>query len=230
MKTMTVCSLVALFSLAIAFGSVSAAETLVFEEVFEDPELPGISESQGYESYGFGDWFMRIPIGPITLNLDGLPNHTGIRIQFLLAIIDSWDGLTGRMSPDYLQITADGKLVFNNAFDNTYWEDQSPDVRNEVTVENIVYSIPIAYTAIFKDSAYLVSFTIPHSAPTASITWKPKWKGIGFLDESFAIDSIQVYVIEDEAPLVTGRQALNAQSSAVTGTWILPKRLNSGNK
>ena len=230
MKTMTVCSLVVLFSLVIAFGSVSAAETLVFEEVFEDPELPGISASQGYMNYGFGEWFMRIPIGPITLNLEGLPNHTEIRIQFLLAIIDSWDGLTGRMSPDYLQITADGKLVFNNAFDNTYWDDQSPDVRNEVTVENIVYSIPIAYTAIFKDSAYLVSFTIPHSASTASITWRPKWKGIGFLDESFAIDSIQVYAIEDQSQPASQRQFSSTQSSAVTGTWILPKSLTSGKK
>jgi hypothetical protein len=207
-------------------ASICAAQegTLVFSDVFEDPDLPGISASQGYVNWGFGSYFMRIPIGPITLNLDGLPEHTLVTFKFLLAVIDSWDGLTGAMSPDYVRVTADGQIVFNGAFDNTYPADQSADVTQYATP--LVYGQKLAYTSIFKDSAYYVSVPFSHSAAALSVTWRPVWKGVGFLDESFAIDSIEVWV---DVPAPAG-MAASLPAGGVTGTWVLPHSLGGNNK
>lgn len=218
--------MVVLISVAVcpAQDEVPVPQVLVFSDEFEDPNLPGISASQGYADYGFGDYFMRIPIGPITMNLDGLPAHSVITLNFLLAVIDSWDGLTGRMAPDYVRVTADGQRIFDGAFDNTYPADQSADVYD--FAKELVYGRPLAYTAAFKDSAYWVSVDFPHSGDTLSVTWKPVWKGIGFFDESFAIDKIEVWA-DVPADLA---MASKSAPGGVKATWVLPPSLGGRGK
>jgi len=78
---------------------------------------------QGYAGYGpvgnpFGGDFLRnTSIMPTTLTLTGLPSHTAININFLLAIIDSWDGL-GNNGPDYFNVSVGGVSVFKKSFTN----------------------------------------------------------------------------------------------------------------
>jgi hypothetical protein len=112
-------------------------------------QLPGISAQfsgvtttesvQGYEGYGtgtniFSGAFLRNTTGgppagknrqpgsPTTLTLTGLPAHKSVDLSFLLAIINSWDGLLPNpdAGPDYFNVSIDAKLIFSEAFDNVY--------------------------------------------------------------------------------------------------------------
>ncbi|NIM95719.1 MAG: hypothetical protein GTO18_18620, partial [Anaerolineales bacterium] len=94
---------------------------------------------QGYDGIGslgnsFGGIFLRntsgggeppgIPGSPTTLTLTGLPPHASVDINFLLAIIDSWDGSEAGEGPggcldchpDIFTVTVDGVTVFSEAF------------------------------------------------------------------------------------------------------------------
>src|ERR1700704_2136821 len=64
-------------------------------------EFTGVTTTegvQGYNSFGFSGDLLRNtnagnPVAAYTrLTLNGLPSHTGVDLDFLLAIIDSWDG------------------------------------------------------------------------------------------------------------------------------------------
>ncbi|NIM95690.1 MAG: hypothetical protein GTO18_18475, partial [Anaerolineales bacterium] len=94
---------------------------------------------QGYDGIGspgnsFGGLFLRntsgggepprTPGSPTTLTLTGLPPHISVDINFLLAIIDSWDGSEPGEDPggcldchpDIFTVTVDGVTVFSEAF------------------------------------------------------------------------------------------------------------------
>ena len=58
-----------------------------------------------------------------TLTLTNLPTHTSVDIDFLLAIINSWDGLVAvnppNAAPDFFNVRVDCTLLFHESFDNT---------------------------------------------------------------------------------------------------------------
>src|SRR5207249_275852 len=58
------------------------------------------------------------PKGATTLRLTGLPPHTSIDLDFLLAVIDSWDGSNATSGPDLFNVTVDEKSIFSETFTN----------------------------------------------------------------------------------------------------------------
>ncbi|WP_048316980.1 hypothetical protein, partial [Crocosphaera watsonii] len=46
-----------------------------------------------------------------------MPSHTSIDINFLLAIIDSWDGNHPTFGPDFFNVKVDGVSIFSETFD-----------------------------------------------------------------------------------------------------------------
>jgi basic membrane protein A len=173
---------------------------------------------QGYDGIGspsnaFGGNFLRnttggVPIGtlgsPTTLTLTGLPPHTSIDINFLLAIIDSWDGSAPGgctdCHPDTLTVTVDGNLVFSEEFGfNGPVFIPPPGVL-------LTEFDPLGFNSDFGDAAYDMGLNptfdgIPHSAKSMIIEWVASgggWQGGD--DESWAIDNIEVVLTKTNAP------------------------------
>ena len=177
---------------------------------------------QGYDGIGslsntFGGNFLRNPSGggepprvpgsPTTLTLTGLPPHTSVDINFLLAVIDSWDGsepgegpgACDNCHPDIFTVTVDGNTVFSEAFGfNGPIFDPPPGVLLDEYV-------PL-FNPEFDDAAYdmglYASFdNIPHSAKSLTIEWFASGDGWqGGDDESWAIDNLEVVLEKKVAP------------------------------
>jgi len=167
---------------------------------------------QGYAGLGlvgdtFGGRFLRndtgwpVPGGPFgfpgqptVLTLTNLPSHTSITLGFLLAIIDSWDGASsligGQLAVgDFLNVEVDGALVFREAFD-TFDPADGYAAPPGGLLANTQLGFNLGHP---RDSAYRLSFDIPHTAATLTIRWfadGPGWQGT--TDESWAMDNIRL--------------------------------------
>ena len=96
---------------------------------FED-EVPSVfsggskASTGGYAIYGFDNYFYRSS-NSIYLTLTGLAAHDSIDLDFLLAVIDSWDGSNTSVAPDYFNVSIDGNIIYQETFDNFSSSDQS---------------------------------------------------------------------------------------------------------
>lgn len=127
-------------ALAASLAAASSAQTVVFSTTFDGgapPELSGVTTTedvQGYAGVGapgnqFGGDFLRNTtgcdaggptLGATTLTLTGLPPHSTVSVGFLLAIIDTWDGLEPCCGPDFFEVAVDGQTVFSESFQNAF--------------------------------------------------------------------------------------------------------------
>jgi len=129
-------------TVAALVGIAEASSMLGYSNDFDGAESfgPGIgggfggvvtTESvQGYDGIGpagnaFGGLFLRntspgTPAAASTLTLTGLPPHTSIEVNFLLAIIDSWDGVPNAfgVGDDTFVVEVDGTTLFSEVFEN----------------------------------------------------------------------------------------------------------------
>jgi len=202
-------------SLLMAFGaSPGNAAPIVFYD-FESGSLPaawsGAGSVVGTASYpsavGFGSYFLQNTAGgnpatASTLTLTGLPTHTSVDLNFLVAIIDSWDG-TGPncCSPDYFVASIGGFPVFMETFSN-FGGAQSYADGTAMGSAGYVYSGAtllspsgnVFGTGGWNDSAYSLGISsIPHSASTLSIDFFASGGGWqAGSDESWAIDNVAV--------------------------------------
>ena len=110
--------------MALVVGHTAATATTVFSTDFESglpAQFSGGASIQGTQGYstvaGFGSNFYRNTSGNgiATLSLSGLQSHTSIDIDFLLAIIDSWDA-TAAGNSDKFNVRVDGNLIFSEWF------------------------------------------------------------------------------------------------------------------
>jgi hypothetical protein len=133
-----------------------------------------------------------------TLTLTGLPPHTSISLGFLLAIIDSWDGIGDSNGPDTFNVSVDGSRVFSEVFENSGGGIQSyvpPPGVLLARKESLGFTPTDTY---YADSAYNMGLdpvfqNIPHTAGTLTIKWFAGgrvWQGGD--DESWAIDNVEV--------------------------------------
>src|SRR5262245_11828147 len=199
-------------AIALAVCGPRARAQVVFTTDFENG-LPAqftapqaaIEGVQGFAGLGpvgrrFGGNFLRYSaptLVPTTLTLTGLPPHTFVDVEFLLAIIDSWDGA------ERMEVRVDGDLLFSHVWDRQYGTSSYPpapgamlSIGSELGFGNGAY--------YFTDLAYDLGVEpmlrgIPHTASTLTVEWSvnavpgvyaSNWQG-GF-DESWAIDAVRV--------------------------------------
>lgn len=211
------------FSLA-TFLAPSALSQTVFSTDFDaglPPEItaPGATLT-GVQRYGglgfpgqrFEGQFLRYDatqVLPTTLTLTNLPPHTHVSLEFLLAVIDSWDG------DELLEIRVDGELRFSNWFDLAVSDttSYSPSLFGHLST-----GVPLGFSSGAghdNDSAYDLAsdfdlVSIEHTAPTLTVEWTlsavpgsgpATWQGGD--DESWAIDALSVSVHDWTMPIGT---------------------------
>jgi hypothetical protein len=142
-----------------------------------------------------GNNFTNSPSLKSTIQLSGLPAHSGIQLKFLLAIIDTWDGNGG----DFFHVDIDGTSLFKETFYNsTGSQTQSYTAPAGVLIEHNVNRA----VEIFLDSLYNMGLdttrfgSIPHTASTLRIDFYadgPNWNRPA--NESWAIDNVEVDLI-----------------------------------
>jgi hypothetical protein len=174
--------------------------------------ITNLESVQGYAGYGFGGDFLRNDTGgddyggigtpgwPTTLILTGLPPHSSIDLNFLLAIIDSWDesepGGCLDCHPDILTVVVDGQVVFSEAFGYN-----GPVFEPTEGVLLLEYTEPsLGFIPDFGEAAYDMGQNpafdgIPHTANSLTIEWYASGDGWqGGLDESWAIENLEIII------------------------------------
>jgi hypothetical protein len=149
------------------------------------------------------------PATPTVLTLAGLPSHTGIKISFLLAVIDSWDGedTASPFDPDFFNVRVDGNLIFSATFLNS--SKAGPQGYRPAPGVELARRVQLGFnTDDFDhlDSAYDLGLdptfgNIPHTSPNLTIEWFASGSGWqGDSDESWAIDNVQVRLLGTAVP------------------------------
>jgi hypothetical protein len=143
------------------------------------------------------------------VTLTGLPVHNYVTIGFLLAVIDSWDGV------ELLNITVDGNLVFQNWFQIATGDASSyvaPAGGLLSSGTNLGFNPGGNHN---RDRAYDMTIdpsfiSIPHTADSIEISWfitaisgpaASQWQGGD--DESWGIDNVKVEVSTTILPVST---------------------------
>ncbi len=204
-------------------GLANAQPTQVFYSNFDSGQPAELSGAGGLESvFGFagagntgdtftGNLWRNDGWSKTTLTLTNLPAHDSVSIGFLLAFIDSWDSTNGSPAPDWFNLDVDGtnflQLTSANASGNvTYtgdqiywggagwngsWWDRAFDMGNESLIQNI-----------------------PHTASSLTLDFYASGGGYqGGIDESFAIDNLDVIVNVVPAPTAAGLVLAGALAS-----------------
>ena len=131
---------------------------------------------------------------PTRLTLWNLPQHTSIDLNFLLAVINTWDG-----EWDYLTVKVDGREVFKETFST--WDASLP-VYDPPEGALLTPRSPFGFPNLgFGDSwgtqAYDMSLeprlhNIPHTSDRLLVELSAQEGFTGGGDESFGIDNVEV--------------------------------------
>ena len=215
-------------------------DQIVFESDFNSPTLsplitgPGILEPvQGFEGRGnagktFSNQFLRNQAGgnpsePTTLILENLPPHQSLGLDFLLAVIDSWDG------DERFTITVDGVEVFGETFRNVGNGGSFGYPAGSLIFrdEDVGFNGAQSYVEAGYDMGRVPSLrNIPHTASSATISWFVTGDGWeAGADESWAIDNLKVTVTSapDETLVAAGAVWAFLDTGADLGTsWRNP--------
>ncbi len=194
----------------------------------------GLTDVQRYEGLGTGDntfsgQFLQSTSGgtltepgsvqpePITLVLSGLPDHTSLDLNFLLAIIENWDGNTAEGDaegnpidyPDAFNVAIDGELIYSVSFDQRLSDDTydllSDEIYSPPAGVELEHNRADRFTPAGGNHPYYVNDSawdlgldpkfdaIPHTASTVTIQWYASGAGFqGGDNESWAIDNLEV--------------------------------------
>lgn len=160
--------------------------------------------SQGFDGVGgFAGNFSRSTdeagenSSALSLSLYNLPVHNSLDVNFLLALIDSWDGTDGTIAPDYFNVSIDGvtvlQLTCNNASGSTCYG-------GTIVAPMANRGFNGSWPDIGFDMSNEAALNIAHSASTATILFFASGAGWqGGIDESWAIDNLSV-VINNAVP------------------------------
>jgi hypothetical protein len=144
-----------------------------------------------------GDNFTNSPSLKSTIQLSGLPAHTGIELKFLLAIIDTWDGNGG----DFFHVDVDGTSIFKETFYNGSGSpSQSYNPPPGVTIEhNVNRAVESSLDSLYNMGLDTQHFgMIPHTASTLRVDFYadgPNWNRPA--NESWAIDNVTVNLVPE---------------------------------
>ncbi len=223
-------------------GQVWAVPVTVFSEDFSSglapAEFSGVTTVVGVQGYaglgGFSGNFLHNtslgnPALSTTLTLSGLAPHDSVQLNFLLAVIDSWDGSTGIASPDFFNFTVDGTSVFSETFENFgSISDQSFDPMN-ATGARLARNVALGFNPSFNDAAYNMGVlnAIPHTNSMLTVSWFASgagWQGVN--GESWAIDNVEVIINTTSNPIVPEPSTLLLMGSGLAGLVLLRRHLS----
>jgi len=142
------------------------------------------------------------PAAATQLTLTNLPAHNFVTINFLLAMVDSWDGAEGNLAgPDYLLVTVDGATILRE----TFASDGRPQSYVPPAGVQLAKNIQLGYVGgDFKDSAYDMGLDprfqkIPHTNSSLTISWRAFGEGYeGGTQEWFALDNVGIATVVPE--------------------------------
>ncbi|MCP4119753.1 MAG: hypothetical protein GY737_31010 [Desulfobacteraceae bacterium] len=163
-----------------------------------------VEDVQGYADIGNGNNrfkgnFLRNTSGSnhTILTLSNLPYHTKIDLNFLLAVIDSWDGYCNySYCRDQFNVMVDGKLIFSEVLDNAGVGSQS--YVPPPGVDLFSGDKHLGFNSRWDDDAYDLGKDsrfkdIAHSSETLTIEWFANGPGLEQgNNESWAIDNVEV--------------------------------------
>jgi hypothetical protein len=185
-------------------GSVTVAPAVV-------AILSGVTTTEFVQAYGsvggFSGNFLRnssgspgVPGSLTTLTLMNLPTHSAIDLNFLLAIIDSWDGSNGSPAPDNFNVRVNGNVVFSRSFASASGSSNyTPPAGVLLTSgSNLGFSG-------WNDAGYNMgldsSFMFADTSSQITIDWWADGAGWqGGADESWAIDNLAVNLVVSDVP------------------------------
>jgi hypothetical protein len=222
-----------------------AATTLLsvdFESGIPSVIAPGTASLTGVQGYAglgppssrFGGSFLRGGANvPVTVTLQNLPPHTALDLDFLLAIIDSWDGSGTFPGGDNFEVTVDGQRVFFESFFNAL----SGQIQTYVPPPGVLLArrVDLAFIAggFHTDSAYDLGADplfarIPHTADSVTITFAMRADiDQGLSDESWAIDNLRISIAQDDDVVAVdtftyrARDGANASAPATARIEVL---------
>ena len=163
------------------------------------------------------------PGRPTRLTLTGLPQHNAVDLNFLLGIMNTWDG-----PADYLDVTVDGRRVFHESFDfmSTMFQTYVPPAGGLLTPrQDGRFSYPDhGFDNPYGDAAYDMGLerrfhNIPHSGSTLTVEIAAGLQGPweGGTNESWGIDNFEVVLRGVPEPSGLG-------SAGVAGALLLRRR------
>ena len=156
---------------------------------------------KGSATSTFGDNFLRnAEAGSASthtvLTLEHLEDHVSIDLNFLLGIIDSWEGFSGGREADYFNVAIDGDIIFHQTFDDYYISNNvyDPPAGTEIPLR----AANLGWGNDFEERAYDLGMDplfddIAHSADSLTIEWYASGAGWqGGDNESWGIDNVEV--------------------------------------
>src|SRR5688572_7334460 len=202
-------------ALVLALAASPAPAVTVFDTDFESGLPPEFSASgaaiegvQGWDGLGqpgnqFSGNFLRYASASVvdtTLTLTDLPAHDNLTLGFLLAVIDSWDGV------ELFEVLVDGELLFSHTFqlatgDTSSYEAPEGALLSSGTNLGFTNSSFHARDRAYDLSVEPAFIDVPHTADSVTIVWRLNatpggganfWQG--GTDESWAIDNLMVEV------------------------------------
>lgn len=223
--------------------SESGSGDLVFSTNFDSglvPELSGgggLTSVEGFAGIGqvgneFVGQYFRNATGvasngvqpPTVLTLTNLPAHTSLTIEFLFALLDTWNGIATTFESDTFVIQVDGVTVFSQFFD----EDPADQSYVAPAGAQLTSGSGIA-AGPGLDNGYDMALEaglrdIPHTDSTATITFFAggnDWDGGD--DESWAMDNLRVSVGDTPRDIIFPRGAVWSfldDGSDLGTTWL----------
>ncbi|MBL8470212.1 MAG: PEP-CTERM sorting domain-containing protein [Rhodocyclaceae bacterium] len=128
-----------------------------------------------------------------TLTLTGLPTHTGVHIDFLLGLLNSWDSRNGGCcSPDNVDLYIDGTAVAHYTY-NTALGTIKDIGGGTLLVEYGQIDTNFFYSDVLADMSTEGVLTFAHSASSLTLMLQASgagWQGGG--DEYWGVDDLSV--------------------------------------
>ncbi len=159
------------------------------------------------------------------LTLNNLPTHDSIDINFLVALIDSWDGSVGSAPQnDHLYIAVDGNVIFDLSAVNASGS-VSPDNLVGLSLGPIThYGFNPTWVDAARDMSSVAALNYAHTASSLTLAFYAGgvgWQG-GF-DESWGIDNLNVQLVTRDTD-VPEPAALGLLGLGLAGLGIARKR------
>ena len=202
-------------------------------------ELTGITTTEdvwGFAADGFSGNMLRNESGgdaqdrritgiegqATVLTLTGLAEHTHIEVNFLLAVIDSWDnGGSCLKGNDYFNVVADGSTLIRDSFGNACGDASyaGPSASASGGLHHR------GFASVFADRAYDLGMDsrlfFAHTGSTLTLQFFANGAGWqGGIDESWGMDNLEVILYATDVATVPEPGTLLLVGGALLGGVI----------